>query len=323
MELSEKYAKRVYELRSFSAAAKELFVSQPALSATVGRLESELGFKIFDRSTTPLALTSEGKIYMEYLFECAEREGEMERRIRNLSNSGSLAVGGSCYTAYSLLSFIAGKMKKQHPDVKLSVDMGGEGSFGNLIEKVRRGTLDMMLGYDGDDKEFERIPLFCEQLGVAMRRELLPSAALKYAMSAEEFVSGNYSEKKQFGSAEIFSGVEFIRLGRHTSTEKIANVVLSGVKYSPLNVEHAHHTAMHYNLMREGLGAVLIADTHVRPANLFDQSIVYFVPKDDISKRMLYLIRRRGTENNGPAEYFKNVAISAANEIKSKNGMGE
>lgn len=323
MELSEKYAKRVYERRSFSAAAKELFVSQPALSATVARLEGELGFRIFDRSTTPLALTAEGKIYMEYLFEIAEREGEMERRIRNLSDSGSLAVGGSCYTAYGLLSGIAGEMKRRHPKVKLSVDMGGEGSFGNLLEKVRSGTLDMMLGYDGDDKEFERIPLFCEQLGVAMRRELVPSGAAEYAISAEEFISGNYSQGKLFLSAEIFSGVEFIRLGRHTSTEKIANEVLRGVKYSDLNVEHAHHTAMHYNLMREGLGAVLIADTHLRSADLLDPSIVYFVPKNEISKRTLYLIRRRGTEGNSAAECFKEIAISVASGLKQKRKKGD
>ena len=42
MELSEKYAAKVAELKSFSAAAKVLFVSQPALSATVARLEGEL-----------------------------------------------------------------------------------------------------------------------------------------------------------------------------------------------------------------------------------------------------------------------------------------
>lgn len=319
MELSEKYAKRVYELRSFSAAAKELFVSQPALSATVARMESELGFKIFDRSTTPLTLTAEGRIYMEYLFEISEREGEMARRIRNLSGSGTIAAGGSCYTAYGLLSKIAGRLKQLHPRIKLSVDMGGEGSFGNLLEKVRRGTLDMMLGYDGDDKEFERIPILTEQLAIAMRRELVPQSALDYAIRADELISGNFPEERRFDSPKIFDGVEFIRLGRHSSTEKIANVVLAGVKYSDLNVEHAHHTAMHYNLMLEGVGAVLLADTHVVPAGLTDKELLYFVPKSDVAKRELYLIRRKGAENNPTAEDFKNIAIEICNSISSKS----
>ena len=318
MELSEKYAKRVYELRSFSAAAKELFVSQPALSATVARLESELGFKVFDRSTTPLTLTAEGRIYMEYLFEISEREGEMARRIRNLSGSGTIAVGGSCYTSYGLLSKIAGRLKQLHPQIKLSVDMGGEGSFGNLLEKVRRGTLDMMLGYDGDDKEFERIPILAEQLAVAMRRELVPKAAMKYAISAEELVSGAYADSCRFASPEIFSGVEFIRLGRHSSTERIANAVLAGVRYAELNVEHAHHTAMHYNLMLEGVGAVLLADTHVKPAGLEKKELAYFVPENAAAKRNLYLIRRMGAENNPAAEDFKNIAIDICKSINAE-----
>jgi len=318
MELAEKYAKRVYELRSFSAAAKELFVSQPALSATVARLEGELGFKIFDRSRTPLALTAEGRIYMEYLGEIAEREGEMTRRIRNLSGSGSIAVGGSCYTAYSLLSAISGRLLGRHPQIKLNLDMGGEGSFGNLLEKVRRGTLDLMLGYYGDDKDFERIPILEEQLGVAMRRELVPKGARDFLISAEEFMSGNYPEERKFDSPEIFSGVEFIRLGRHTNTEKIANAVLPGVKYSDLNVEHTHHTAMQYNLMLEGLGAVIVADTHVKPAGLKTGELAFFVPKNPFAKRTLYLIRRAGGEINPAAEDFKLTAIEICEEIKPK-----
>ena len=321
MELSEKYAKRVHELRSFSAAAKELFVSQPALSATVARLEGELGFKIFDRSRTPLALTAEGRIYMEYIGEISEREDEMRRRVRNLSASGSLAAGGSCYTAYSLLSAIAGRLLKSHPQIKLSLDMGGEGSFGNLLEKVRRGTLDLMLGYYGDDKEFDRIPVLEEQLGVAMRAELVPDAAKKYGMSAEEFVSGSYNGR-EFNSPEIFSGVEFIRLGRHTNTEKIANTVLEGVKYSDLNVEHTHHTAMQYNLMLEGLGAVIIADTHVRAAGLLDRGLVYFVPKNKLAKRTLYLIRRAQGGINPIAEDFIRTALDVCGEMSENKNEG-
>ena len=311
MELSAKYAYTVYKRRSFSLAARELFVSQPSLSATVARLEGELGFKIFDRGTSPLSLTPEGRIYVEYLGELIEREAEMERRIRNMSHSGSLAVGGSCYTAYGLFARIAGRLKVTGPNIKLSMDMGGEGAIGNLIEKVKRGVLDMTVGYDADDPELERIPLLEEQLGVAMRGELVPDAAAPYALCREEFISGNYSQDKRFVSDEIFRGVEFIRTGRHTSTERIARAVLPGIKFSALNIENTHHTSMHYNLMLAGVGAVLMADTHARSEIFASESLVFFVPRSAESKRTLYLIRRRDAAQNPSAEDF----ISAARDI--------
>ena len=54
MELAERYAYTVYTEKSFTAAAKALYISQPGLSAMITKLEKKLGFVIFDRSTIPL-----------------------------------------------------------------------------------------------------------------------------------------------------------------------------------------------------------------------------------------------------------------------------
>ena len=67
MELAERYAYTVYTKKSFTAAAKELYISQPALSAMITKLEKSIGFRIFDRNTSPLSLTPAGRVYIEYL----------------------------------------------------------------------------------------------------------------------------------------------------------------------------------------------------------------------------------------------------------------
>ena len=56
------YVYEVYLARSFSAAAKKLFISQPALSAAVKKVEKQLGITIFDRSTNPITLTQAGRV---------------------------------------------------------------------------------------------------------------------------------------------------------------------------------------------------------------------------------------------------------------------
>lgn len=64
-----KYVYAVYQEKSFSKAARKMFVSQPALSNMVKKAEAEIGRPIFDRSTIPLTVTKEGM----YLFVQSNR----------------------------------------------------------------------------------------------------------------------------------------------------------------------------------------------------------------------------------------------------------
>ena len=64
-----KYVYAVYQEKSFSKAAKKLYISQPALSNRVRKAEREVGAAIFDRSTIPLTITKEGAHYIESVEE--------------------------------------------------------------------------------------------------------------------------------------------------------------------------------------------------------------------------------------------------------------
>lgn len=55
------YVYEVYKEGSFSRAAANLYISQPALSATVKKIEKKIGMPLFDRSTVPIQLTECGK----------------------------------------------------------------------------------------------------------------------------------------------------------------------------------------------------------------------------------------------------------------------
>ena len=68
MERPMQYAYEVYKQKSFSKAAEKLYISQPALSAIIKKLEDSLGVPLFDRSTKPVSLTPAG----EYYIHCAE-----------------------------------------------------------------------------------------------------------------------------------------------------------------------------------------------------------------------------------------------------------
>ena len=319
MELSKKYALKIYEKKSFSAAAKSLFVSQPALSLAVGRLEEEIGFKIFDRTTSPLSLTPEGSIYIEYLYEEEARESEMRARIRELSDLsyGTLFVGASCYTAYHILPGAVTELSKLHPRIAVRVDMGNEADENILYDRLERGELDLILKYDYDPKRHKATPIISEHLGIAMPLSMVHNGIAEYALTEKELLSSDYPEQKSFSDPKIFSEVRFLPMGEHSHSISILRSMLGEIKHSPYSILGARHTAMHYNFMREGLGAAFISDFHALTSNLSDDSIRYFMPKERV-KRTLYALQKKNAPYDPTAEAFISVLSEYCKSLGGK-----
>ena len=81
----KEYIYAVYQEKSFSKAAKKLYVSQPWLSATIKKAEEELGLALFDRSTNPISLTEAGRYYIEKYEQITAIEEEMIEHFTDLS----------------------------------------------------------------------------------------------------------------------------------------------------------------------------------------------------------------------------------------------
>lgn len=68
MELQQlKYFKAVAGIGKISEAAEALFISAPALSTSISRLEKELGVKLFDRSSNRITLNTQGQIFLKHV----------------------------------------------------------------------------------------------------------------------------------------------------------------------------------------------------------------------------------------------------------------
>ena len=61
----KEYVYAVYEEKSFSKAAQKLYITQPALSTAIKKVEKKIGTPIFDRSTSPIGLTPGGEVYID------------------------------------------------------------------------------------------------------------------------------------------------------------------------------------------------------------------------------------------------------------------
>ncbi len=312
MELSERYVYKIYEQKSFSAAARALYISQPALSSTVSRLERDLGFRIFDRTLVPLALTPEGAIYIEYLEDKINSENNMRRRIEQLSdiNHGTICIGGSCQSAYYVLPAICGEFHRRYPNVAVTVDAGSTGYVGSLMDDVRKNRLDLVLGYSYEPREFEGIALMQERPVVAMHKDMAEAnGLLSFSITRCQLLEGDYTPDMELQDLSVFRNIQFLEALEWSNTyQKMETMLGRHRKISPYNIKNVKNLSMHYNMMRAGVGATVAYDTHIMQSAFDDRDVVYFISGDRELCRTLYFIRKRSDGYSAVVQNFVELA---------------
>ncbi len=131
---------------SFTEAAREEFLTQPAVSRRIRQLEAELGVRLFEQLGKSLHLTDAGRVLAseaERLLGSIERSAEAVRAVRSVEH-GSLRVGASSTPGFYLLPRIMGGFHRRYPGVELGYAV--ENSLG-IEERILRNELD--LGFVG------------------------------------------------------------------------------------------------------------------------------------------------------------------------------
>jgi len=134
----------VAELKNFSRAAEELFLSQPSVSLQIRNLENELGSKLINRSPKHLELTQSGEILYGIAKQILLLYDKAKQEIEQLTTTvtGSLKVGASYTIGEYILPFALAEFSDQYPNVDI------EASIGNTVEitqAVRSNHLDLAL----------------------------------------------------------------------------------------------------------------------------------------------------------------------------------
>ena len=176
------YIYEVYKERSFSAAAKNLFVSQPALSTSVKKAEQALGITIFDRSTSPISLTEEGKLYIASLERIMKIEAETKERLSDLSEgrTGKITVSGENFVASFILPSIIMAFSDRYPGITVELV---ESNSPELRRELLTDSIDLLIAHDFDPALYTAVALFDEALLLARRPCHQPSARRVRALS--------------------------------------------------------------------------------------------------------------------------------------------
>lgn len=101
-----KYVIKIAECGSITEAAKQLYVSQPSLSAAIKELESSYGITIFNRTTKGISLSSDGMEFLSYARQIIEQTQLLERRYKGNKKAKQLCSVSTQHYAFAVNAFV-------------------------------------------------------------------------------------------------------------------------------------------------------------------------------------------------------------------------
>ena len=126
MELRQLRAfEMVVACRSFSRAAEQLHLTQPAVTAQIQGLERELGLKLLERLPRDVVLTPAGEVLLGYARSLLNLEEEAVRALADLKGlqAGSLRLGASPTIGNYLLPRMLGAFKRRYPGLRVIAEI--------------------------------------------------------------------------------------------------------------------------------------------------------------------------------------------------------
>jgi DNA-binding transcriptional LysR family regulator len=128
--------RHVAELNSFAEAGRRLGVSSAAVSKNIAELETYVGVRLFNPTTRRMALTEEGRIYLEHVARGLDALAEADDALGPIktSPSGTLRVTAPMTVTLTRLSAAIPRFLSQYPDLKLDLQLDDR-----RVDLVREG----------------------------------------------------------------------------------------------------------------------------------------------------------------------------------------
>ncbi len=127
---------------SFTKAANELFITQPAITKNIHALENELGLRLFNRKGNKIFLTDEGLVLLEHAEKLFDLQLKLEDDLNRFKENptGSFRLGASTTIAQYVIPPVLSKFHKKFNDVKLSLPTGNSEQ---IADSLLKGEIDL------------------------------------------------------------------------------------------------------------------------------------------------------------------------------------
>lgn len=239
---------KVVELQSFSKAAKNLFLTQPTVSAHIVSLEKELNVKLVERTTKNVQTTSAGERLYEYAKEILEIKEDLYHEFgAKCQVNEQIVIAGSTIPSQYMLPELIAAFKKQNKNVYFSIN---HGDSQYVIDEILKHKVDIgFVGLKEDNSKLNYIPFYEDKLVIIMPNEKHYNALLEKQNTLEillkepiilrENGSGTLKTAEKFLQSNKIDGSGLNIVARINDQEIIKRSVSKGMGISIMSKKSA------------------------------------------------------------------------------------
>jgi len=267
----------VAENLSFSKAAEELFISQPAVTKHIKELENKYKISLFERKGNKILLTKAGKLAYSHLKVIKQQYRELEFDLGRLGDifKGELRIGASSTISQYIIPHVMADFHQRYPNIVLYLLNGN--SF-EMEQKLLENEIDMALVENSSSQANIRYSTF-------MNDEIVVVAGYNSV----------YSKRKTISLSD-FQEIPIVLREQGSGTLEVINkaLVASGLQYQDLNVAiHLGSTEAIKNFISKFDGIALLSDKSVEKEIRYKELVRINVKGLDIN-RCLRVANRQG-----------------------------
>ncbi|PXX51225.1 LysR family transcriptional regulator [Aquitalea magnusonii] len=267
----------VADKSSFKAAAEALYLSQPALSRRIDRLEQALQVRLLERTTRSVRLTGEGVHFLQHAQAVVE---ELEAAMHGLGQRqqlrcGMLTIASIPSVAQQLLPEVLAAFARAHPQHRLRVlDENAQ----EVLACVLDGRADLGINFvGGEDPGIDFLPLLTERYLLVVRRDH-PLASRSRVRLQE------------------LAGEKLVSVSPHSSNRLLLDHQLAALAERPQIYYEANHLSGVYGMVLAGMGPVIVPELSLTQAQR--HMLVGIEISEPALSRTLGLIQRKGSHNS-------------------------
>ena len=272
------YVVTIAKLKSFSKAAATLYVSQPALSQAIKRLENKLNIELFYRDKIKVEVTEAGAEFIKEAEEILKSISQLENKMKLLQYKKKkiLSIGISWSYGRYFMADILKIFKQKEWDYSIKV-IEGESRF--LEGQIEQGNVDFgIFPAPIYNSNLISYPLLEEKLLLAIHSDNIK--ALSIAREQEIIQHGV--------SLSALSDFPFILMKKGFKLRNIVNHICYNQNFSPIVLVESENLNTCLSLVENNYGITILPDIVLNKSN--SKQLEFFPIKDNYNSRFLLLV---------------------------------
>lgn len=266
MKADYEYVYTIYQEGSFTRAAEKLFITQPALSIAVRKIEARIGMPLFIRNRRPVQLTPAGQLYLKTIQKMQQLEKDLDREVLELKDlqAGSLTIGGSHYILSYKIPDLLVTFSETYPSIQLKLIEEGSDTLLSLLEKE---ALDVTFSCNPAviQRHAHHYRAFQDQILLAVPRSIdIPEPARSNALTCQDIMEGCTSHPDcPSVPFSLFQSLEFILLTPGNNLHQRCQLLFQKAGFAPHIKLMLSQLATAQRLAEHGLAATFVSDAMV------------------------------------------------------------